>query len=347
MKCYQNRLLLAASALVLVIFPCRTSFGAESRTAIDNIHLTIDSSIESGYSGGSISASTGDSAYRVGDVDILNENDNWMGGMIPRFTVSLYANSGYYFNSVGKNDCDFSGDEVTYVTSKREDDKSTLILTLKMSKLDNGDLSVSGLAWDESSGYASWDENPSARSYQVRLYRDSSSVTSSRTVYEEQYDFAGDITRRGDYYFEVRAIGSGSEKGDWESSDSWYVTSAEADDLSYRYDRFGSSGSGGPGANSSSNGETAGGPGSSSVKGGVWCLDQYGWWYRNDNGSYSRNNWQVINGLYYFFNESGYMRTGWIPWNQRWYYCGPDGALWANCRTPDGYYVGGDGVWIP
>ncbi len=318
-------------------------YAAEERTPITSINLHVSSSIESGYSGGSVSITSNDSQYRVGSVEITNENDDWKGGMQPRVTFSLYAYSGYYFKSSSKSLFSFSGDEATYVTSKREDDNSTLTVTIKLDKLDNGDLSVSGLYWDESSGTACWDENYSAKSYQVRLFRGDSSVTSSRSTSNTYYDFASDITRRGDYYFEVRAVGSGSEKGDWESSDTWYVSASEADDLSYEY--HSSSGSGGPGATSSGN--SSGGPGAANTTNGVWCLDQYGWWYRNQNGSYTVNNWQVINGSWYFFNESGYMRTGWIPWNNKWYYCGPDGALWANTRTPDGYYVGGDGVWIP
>lgn len=341
----------AMAALLFLAAGGSTVLAAEDRTPIESINLYIHSTIESGESSGNVDVTSGDSEYRVGSVEVLNEDDDWKGGMQPRISVSLHAQSGYYFKSSSKGIFSFSGDEATYVTAKREDDRSSIILTLKLDKLDNGDLSISGLSWDESSGVASWDENSSARYYQVKLYRDGSSVTSSRTTYETYYDFSSDITRRGDYYFEVRASGSSSEKGDWESSDSYYVSSWEADDLSY--DRYPGS-SGGPGDPNgdyySGNSYSSGDPGASSLgnsNGGVWCLDQYGWWYRNADGSYTRNNWQVINNTYYFFNESGYMRVGWIPWNNRWYYCGPDGALWANRKTPDGYYVGGDGVWIP
>lgn len=328
-------LIAAALSAALAAAGMFSAAAAENRTAIESINLHIDSTIESGISGGDVDITTTDSEYRVGSTEITNDDDDWIGGMRPRVTFSLYANSGYYFNSSSKSIFSFSGEDATYVTAKREDDKTTLTVTIKLDKLEDGDLSVSGLYWDESSGTAYWDENTSAKSYQVRLYRDDSSVTSSRTTYETYYEFAGNITRRGDYYFEVRAVGGGSDKGDWESSDTWYVTSSEADDLSYGY--YPSSSSGGPGVSSSVADST----------GGYWCLDQYGWWYRNANGSYTVNNWQVIDGLWYFFNESGYMRVGWIPWNNQWYYCGPDGSLMANTRTPDGYYVGGDGIWIP
>lgn len=344
-----------SAALLTAVFTISAgtagTLAAETRTPIREISLHIESTIESGSSSGDVYVTAESDAYRVGDVDILNDNHDWTGGMRPKVEISLYASTGYYFYSSSKSMFSFSGEETTYVTSHRGNDKTELTVTVKLDKLENGDLSVSGLEWDESNGTAMWDENPNAKYYQVRLFRDSSSVTSIRTAYEDYYEFAGSITRRGDYYFEVRAVGSGSEKGDWESSDTWYVSSYEADELSHNYHPSG----GGPGAGGSGSyapggpgdtGYSAGGPAGSSL-GGYWCLDQYGWWFRNADGSYTRNNWQVINGSYYFFNESGYMRTGWVPWNHKWYYCGADGALWANARTPDGYYVGGDGIWIP
>ncbi|MGL5437033.1 MAG: hypothetical protein ACRDBO_16925 [Lachnospiraceae bacterium] len=340
MKYFRQLSLVLLTAVITAASPATGAFhshAAEDRTSIDSIHLNVSSTIEAGSSGGNVYITTSDNEYRVGSVEITNENDDWKGGMQPRVSFSLYAYSGYYFNSASKSLFSFSGDEATFVTAKREDDKSTLTVTIKLDKLDNGDLSVSGLYWDESTGTACWDENSGAKSYQVRLFRNDSSVTSSRSTSNTYYEFSSDITRKGDYYFEVRAVGSGSEKGDWESSDTWYVTAAEADDLSYEYNS--SSQSGGPGV-------PAGSTTTGSSTGGYWCLDQYGWWYRNADGTYTINNWQVIDGLWYYFNESGYMRTGWIPYNDKWYYCDTDGHLMSNCRTPDGYYVGGDGVWI-
>ena len=59
---------------------------------------------------------------------------------------------------------------------------------------------------------------------------------------------------------------------------------------------------------------------------GQWKLDGNGWWYQNDDGSWTSNGWQMIDGQYYYFNGSGYML--------------------ANTTTPDGYYVGPDGAWV-
>ena len=160
---------------------------------------------------------------------------------------------------------------------------------------------------------------------EVRLYRNDSSVTSVITTSDTSYDFAGYITRSGDYMFKVRAVYNSSDKGSWEESDSWYVSSEEADELSADRKTYGSAAQGYSGA---------------------WLRDDVGWWYCNADKSYTTNNWQYINDRWYFFNTAGYMVTGWIPWNGRWYYCGEDGAMYYNATTPDGYYVGDDGAWI-
>lgn len=337
---------------------------AEDRQKITDVHLTIDSTIAAGMSGGDVRVTTGDSQYRVGGVEILNDDDDWMGGMTPRVEINLHANTGYYFASTGRSMFSFSGDDASYSSARREDDAETLVLKVRLGKLDNGDLSVTGVNWDESDGTAMWDDNSAAKHYQVRLYRDDRSVTGTRTTDENYYEFAGDITRGGDYYFEVRAVGSGSEKGDWESSDTWYVSGREADDISYGYDSDGPGGnhgyaSGGPGVvgggsygpGGSSGGPgvaggSSGGPGVSSSSGNHWCLDQRGWWYQFSNGTYPVNCWQFIDGKWYCFGQDAYIRCGWIEWNGKWYYTDASGAMLTNARTPDGCYVGGDGAWI-
>lgn len=383
-KSFKGRLkrihaLLTAAVLtaVLTVLGAGSVLAAEERAKITDINLNINSTIEAGSSSGRVYVTTSDTTYRVGGVEILNDDDDWMGGMTPRVSVELYANSGYYFSDTSKKIFSFSGDDASYVTARREDDKSTLVLTMKLDKLDNGDLSVEGAVWDEGSGTASWDENPAAKYYQVKLYRDNSSVTGIRTTYETYFEFAGSITRRGDYYFTVRAVGSGSEKGDWESSDSWYVTAYEADDLSYGYSDgpggsshhsnggpgvsggsggpgggynpgpggWGSGGSGGPGVSGGSGGPGAYG-GVNTGGGNHWCLDTKGWWYQYSNGSYPVNCWQQIDGKWYCFGQDGYIRCGWIDWNGKWYYTDASGAMLQNTRTPDGFYVGGDGAWI-
>lgn len=257
------------------------------------------------------------------------------------------------------------------------------------------DLTVTGLTWDEDDGTARWSRNENARYYEVRLYRNNSSVGSTYTTKDLYYEFENKITRKGDYHFEVRATGQGSEKGPWASSYEWYVTSSEAEDLGGYYsgsssqdvrhgpgvvgggyyDSYGNyygtyygstygtsgssavveAGSGGPGVSSTVKvygnvgvgAGYSGGPGIVSSGGNHWCMDAYGWWYQYANNTWPRACWQCIDGSWYCFDDNGYRRYGWIYWDNKWYYCGEDGALMANTTTPDGYYVGSDGVWVP
>ena len=43
-------------------------------------------------------------------------------------------------------------------------------------------------------------------------------------------------------------------------------------------------------------------------------------WYRHADGSYTKNDWELINGKYYRFDNDGWMVTGWKKINNIWYY---------------------------
>ena len=59
---------------------------------------------------------------------------------------------------------------------------------------------------------------------------------------------------------------------------------------------------------------------------GEWKQDANGWWYQNDDGSYSTNTWQEIGGKQYYFDANGYMLH--------------------DTTTPDGKQVGSDGSFV-
>ena len=90
-------------------------------------------------------------------------------------------------------------------------------------------------------------------------------------------------------------------------------------------------------------------------------------WYRHADGSYTKNDWELINGKYYRFDEEGWMVTGWKKINNIWYYMDKttgerygegwhwiDGSCYymnANGEMAvdtwiDGYYVDASGKWI-
>lgn len=59
---------------------------------------------------------------------------------------------------------------------------------------------------------------------------------------------------------------------------------------------------------------------------GEWKQDANGWWYQNDDGSYSTNTWKEIGGKQYYFDANGYMLH--------------------DTTTPDGKQVGSDGSLV-
>ena len=56
--------------------------------------------------------------------------------------------------------------------------------------------------------------------------------------------------------------------------------------------------------------------------------------------------WQAQdNGQWKYQNDDGSFATGWIEDGGKSYYLDANGIMLANTTTPDGYYVGADGVW--
>ena len=98
-----------------------------------------------------------------------------------------------------------------------------------------------------------------------------------------------------------------------------------------------------------------------------WNKNSSGWHYVKEDKTNAANEWLYLDGAYYWFDPDGSMATGWreftdgsfyylhpetgammTGWIQDvdWYYLGPDGRLWTNTTTPDGYQVNEYGIWV-
>lgn len=270
-----------AIAVVLGMTVSMTSMAATG-TKITSISLKISSDIEAGSSDSDVEVTASSSKYSVEDTEVTNEpDDEWEDGDKPKLKVTLEAEEDYYFPSgFSKSSVSLSGSEGT-VSSVSRSGSDSLIVYITLDKLEDGrsvyDLDVSDLEWDESSGTAYWEACKDANKYEVRLYRGSSAVTSVTTTTSDSYDFSGSITTSGTYTFKVRGVYNSSNKGSWEESDSWYVSSEEVEDI-----YSGSSFSFSP--------TTSTGPGLSNSS-GAWLKDQTGWSYCNADKSYTVNNW--------------------------------------------------------
>lgn len=53
---------------------------------------------------------------------------------------------------------------------------------------------------------------------------------------------------------------------------------------------------------------------------GMWKKNSKGWWYEYPDGSYPKSCWKDIDGKTYHFDAKGYMQTGWIKEDGKWYF---------------------------
>lgn len=289
----------------------------EEREPVGHITLYVQSDIRAGDWGGSVDVALEEGACSVESVDIVNEGMYWAGGDEPKVEIWLSADSGYYFKKSNKSTFTFTGDKVKYVSASTENGREELRLTIRLEELDvdDMDLNVDGLYWDEANGIANWEVLAEAKNYKVRLCQDGRTnavddgIGSVYTVAVNSYDFSGKFPGPGSYYFKVRAFDSRGNAGEWQESSSFYVPEEKVREWQ-----------------------------------GQWIQDGRSWWYRNRDGSYTVNGWQEINGTWYFFDQTGYMVTGWVDWNGKQYYCSDSGAMLVSTFTPDGFYVGEDGA---
>lgn len=78
------------------------------------------------------------------------------------------------------------------------------------------------------------------------------------------------------------------------------------------------------------------------------------WWYRHADGSYTTDGWEEIDGERYRFDKYGWLQSGWVKDDGRWYYLWPkhDGRFGEMVRSTcvdDGglwYAFGPDGAML-
>ena len=204
---------------------------------------------------------------------------------------------------------------------------------MRLPKIGGGDgegLEIESAEWRDDTGVVEWASADEATKYTAKLLRGTSTKSTVSTE-NTWYDFSSVIRQygTGTYTVKVKAY-SGNYSGEWEETEEFEVTDENIGGLN------------GGGGSSSSGGSSSG---------GAWLRDANGWWYCNADRSYTTNNWQQIDGYWYYFNGYGYMVTGWFqsPASGLWYYLSEDQATLGRMVTNQyvgGYYVNGDGVWV-
>ena len=79
-----------------------------------------------------------------------------------------------------------------------------------------------------------------------------------------------------------------------------------------------------------------------------WIQSGNRWWYRHADGSYTKNNWEAINGTWYYFDGAGWMVTGWVKLSGTWYYLTGSGAMATGWIQVGGtwYYMNASGAMV-
>ena len=85
---------------------------------------------------------------------------------------------------------------------------------------------------------------------------------------------------------------------------------------------------------------------------GKWVNVKDRWWYQHEDGTYTKNAWEQIDGEWFHFDQWGWMQSGWFYENGKWYHLhtehdGHFGAMDANTIIGEDkhfYIIGADGV---
>ena len=242
--------------------------------------------------------------------EVLNAADQ------PRMTVTLEpvdVSEHYFLASYKESNVKVSGG--SFVSAKRDGDN--LVVTLRVNPI-RGDYDMPKDAyWNEKNlGEAKWEpgENDSGY-YEVQLLRDGKNVHKVDKTTSKNYNFYPYMTKAGDYSFKVRAIpGTDFQKKYGKKSDQ-----LESGELQIT-DRYVSDGKGQQNAKStvkkSSDDKTTG-----------WFKEGDVWRYRYPNGELCANGWGKINDLWYFFDGSGNMVTGWQQVGADYYHLHNNGQM--------------------
>ncbi len=289
----------AVSALAIVAALALSIPAYASDKKISEVKFRVNSTPEAGDGIGSPDVTITKGNAEITEQEYDNDDDEWERGDKPVIYLTIEANEGYYFSSTT-----LSMTKSSYKVSKRSGNKSTWKVKITLTAID-GDLdTVEDIYWKNRT--AKWEEVSGASKYEVKLYRNSSAVTTVTTT-SNSYNFYQYMTKSGDYTFKVRAI-DGSDKSEWsDESDECYISASEV------YTGTTTT------TDNTSNGSS---PANQGTDSGQWMDSIYGWSYYV-NGVPVKGNWVNSGNEWYHLNDAGFMDTGWLNTNNSWYYLNP------------------------
>lgn len=248
-----------------------TALGEERITDVSLI-FSYDKRPEGGDEVGELTAVSSNSQFTVEGSEYLKDEENWTYGEWPIGEIELSANEGFYFPTATRSLFHLSGCGIQYQSAHTEDEGSTLILYVRLPRIDGALPAPSSADWN---GYeAVWDEVEGADRYEIQLMKDGRTLTtaSSRTL---SHSFENWINNEGSYTFRVRAFSRYEHKNSsWCSNDEALVITADEASLNDR---------------------------------GSWKEENGKSLFLYPNGAFPQMAWRQIDGKWYFFDGEGYM----------------------------------------
>lgn len=293
----------SALAIMAALAMSIPAYAKSDDKKIKEVKFRVNSKPEAGDSIGTpeVEIDKPTSKVEITEQEFDNDDDEWERGDKPVIYLTIQAKDDYYFSGTT-----LTTTKASYKATKRSgnNNKSEWKVKITMTAID-GDLdTVDDLYW--SNRTAKWDEVSDAKKYEVKLYRNSSTVTTVTTT-GSSYNFYPYMTKSGDYTFKVRAV-DGSDKGEWsDESDEYYMNSSDV------Y-------TGTPPTGNSSNNSSGGSTPANAN--GQWVNSVYGWSYYI-NGVPVKNNWVYVDNEWYHLNANGFMDTDWIYTDNNWFYLNP------------------------
>lgn len=250
------------------------------------------------------------------------------------YVVELGAAEGFYFNITKSNGIFLNGAGAELVKASRRDNGQTLVITVRLTRLEEFMADIGGAAW-QNGGYAIWEEAHGAYLYKVLLTDPKGRKRRAETG-GNRYDFRPFLLEAGTYEFQVQPVSMSGKTGSWCYGGAYFVSEeeAKANDSTFKVEVEYSYVNG--------------------IKTPANCMKSYlntGWqkvdgrfWYRNEDGSYPQSVWMKEEEDWYYFHSDGYLaQSEYISWAEKEYYVDADGKMAVDTVTPDGRKASADG----
>lgn len=255
------------------------------------------------------------------------------------YVVEITTDDGYQFrfSSSDKKKINLSGMGAVFLRATQENNGHTLRLIVRLDNLDAYVGQIEYASWNGCKG--EWCESEYAVGYRLRLIDSKGKYHYVETA-GTSYDFAPLMLNSGIYHYDVRAISKDDKYGEWVSGGSYIVTNtvAEENKSMYMVDKI----------NHRINEDLAHTPDNNRTEylnTGWQKTDGGEYWYRNNDGTYPQNVWQLIEGYWYYFWGSGYMACDtYVTWKNEDYYVSSDGHMLTNDYAPDGRWSDETGI---